>query len=685
MKCNHCGKEINDSAKFCRFCGKPVQQAAATKAADEAICKNCGKAISASAKFCRFCGSAVEKANEPAASEERNVEEISNYVTWRILPGQLAVKIDEKEIAAYKTVKGVYVAPGTKALFFVNGRYAASLDSGTYAFKAFAGEAAVSEERKPAEKKNAVLEFFRNISNHIANGVSALFGRNRSTMRDEHHDKVLYTVVLIRGVEFPLVYELKQVATGKLRSDVGLHLLCKITNLNSFFEAHLVDRKMVTLESFAQALLPMVQATVNQQLLNIDPQNVDNNPDLSAAVCVALQERIHNVYSYLTVSQLISLTARHEALEQIRQLKEELYIAELELEQLQLRNDYLNRLQSVEHSNELQMAREEVDFQALMDKIDEDRLLNEDKKAQFVEMLAAQAALRRATTVIDQEVALNKLRQTALLSDEEVALLEKSIQHRSDMADEANAHDLAMATIRNRIEHDKEALRWEIEIGNKVVENELNQQRMVAQFADERREADLNFEQRRMENKMDLLRQAQAIRMEREQAAHEREMEAQRLKAETDLEHHKLNATMTFEQIMASNPNITPEAAAALAKKFEADALAAQNDKTAELVKQHEEDLKQILLQQMNLTKEMMAAQARSNDMAVASKQAELDRVHADSERNQDRFLSGMQTTISAVAGAPKQPVTVEVVFCPGCGKKHTNKDMVCDECGTSL
>lgn len=696
MKCIQCSKEINDSAKFCRFCGTPVTSVSKEQpAATEVSCPHCNKKISASAKFCRFCGNPVSNStsnlnqevrpsqNKDSGEDTRNIDQIANFVTWHILPGQVAVKIDEKEIAAYKTIKGVYVTPGTKALFFVNGKYAATLESGTYSFKDFVDELPATESKHP------VADFFKKIANHIANGVSALFGHRRGATRDETGVKTIFTVILVRGVEFPLIYDLKQVSTANIRSDIGLHVLCKITNLNDFFEGHLVDKKMVTAESFAESLQIYVQTVINQELASVPPQEVENNPALVARVLDALQTKVQNVYPYLTVSQIISLTASREELERIRQLKEELYVAELELEHLQQRNEFLNRLQSVENSNELQMAREHVDFQALMDKINEDHLVNQDRHAQFVELMEAQAELRQATTESDKTVALNKLEQTRLLSEEEIEALKRNIAHRADMDDQSHAHELAMATIQNRIEHDKEALRWEIEIGNQLALNEIERMRMAAQFADERREADFDFEKRQMANKMDLLRQAQALRLEREQDEHNRQMEAQRLQAEADLEHQKIYATMSFEQIMAANPNITPEAAAALAKKFEADAMAAQNDKTAELTRQHSEDLKAILMQQMNLTKDIVSAQEQTKERELAQKQAELDRVHQDSERNQDRFLSGMQTTISSVAGAGKTTVVpaapIATVFCPNCGKKHAPGGMVCDECGTTL
>ena len=661
MICTSCNKEIGDGVKFCRYCGSPV--AAATPAVSATVtCPSCQGTLSAGAKFCRYCGSAVTGGAESTAEKAaESVDTMANFVTWHILPGQFAVKIDEADVAAYKTVKGVYVAPGTKALFFENGRFVASLDSGKYPFREIESENATATQRKSG--------FFRSIADFFSGGGS----------KGEH----FYTVVLVRGVEFPLVYELENVAKQGLRSDIGVHILCKLTNLNDFFDGQLVDKKMVSIKSFADSLMPCVTTLINQVLSQVAPQNVDYNEELANYVLNALQGRFSEIYSYLTVSSVISITAKNEELEKIRKMSEELYVAELELEQLQLRNDYLNRLQSVEHSNELNMAREDVDFRALMDKIDEDRLLGEDKRAQFEEMLRAQAQLRQARSENEITLALDKLEQTELLSSEEIDTLKRAIAHRANMQDAENENILALATIRNKLAQDREKLLWEIEIGNKLHENDLERARMTARFADERRDADFEFEKRKTDHKMDLLRQAQAVREEREQARHQREMEARRMEHDVALEHHKLNATMTFEQIMASNPDISPEAARALGEKFKAEAAMAQNDRAVDLTRQHSEDLKEIMAQQMALTRDILASQNQA-------KEQELARAHDASERNQDRFLAGMQTTMSAMVNAGKAtpapaPAPAATLFCQNCGKKHPAGTMICDACGNSL
>ena len=88
----------------------------------------------------------------------------------------------------------------------------------------------------------------------------------------------------------------------------------------------------------------------------------------------------------------------------------------------------------------------------------------------------------------------------------------------------------------------------------------------------------------------------------------------------------------------------------------------------------------------MAMTMQIIGAQNAANARELEQKQAELDRVHADSERHQDRFLDGMKTTISSVASplSKAQPAP-EFVFCPECGKKMPKGSVACDECGASL
>ncbi len=54
MFCESCGKELNDEAKFCKFCGTSVVIATSLS------CSNCGHKLGVDDKFCESCGSKVD-------------------------------------------------------------------------------------------------------------------------------------------------------------------------------------------------------------------------------------------------------------------------------------------------------------------------------------------------------------------------------------------------------------------------------------------------------------------------------------------------------------------------------------------------------------------------------------------------------------------------------------------------
>ena len=55
MKCNKCGFENNDNAKFCSWCGEKIIIEEEKK--EENKCPICGSANTADAKYCAVCGS----------------------------------------------------------------------------------------------------------------------------------------------------------------------------------------------------------------------------------------------------------------------------------------------------------------------------------------------------------------------------------------------------------------------------------------------------------------------------------------------------------------------------------------------------------------------------------------------------------------------------------------------------
>lgn len=68
-KCNYCGAEMDDGAKFCTACGNPLHKK----------CKQCGCENDTAARFCKQCGAEFDEVRiDYKASEKLNIAGISN-------------------------------------------------------------------------------------------------------------------------------------------------------------------------------------------------------------------------------------------------------------------------------------------------------------------------------------------------------------------------------------------------------------------------------------------------------------------------------------------------------------------------------------------------------------------------------------------------------------------------------
>ena len=696
MKCSNCKAILNKDAKFCSVCGTPVPVELSVNKKVQ-YCSSCNHELARGAKFCNRCGAPQTEVPSDGVSIH------NHYVTWHILPGQLALKIDEQTMSEYRRVRGLYIAPGTRALFFVNGNYVASLDSGKYPFRKF------THIHKDA---GAAMGFLHSVADHISDGVSLLFSGTYLKKRN------FYTVMLVKGAEFNLRFEIDNIATSNIRSTVMLDMLCNITDLDTFFASQLTDRKYITVSDFASQLIPSVTATLNTILCDTLPSQISDNTMLISKLVPQLQNCLQTIYPYVEVKHLLRLTANREEIEELRRGNEDLYIGGEKLDQLNLRNELLNRVQSDEYAQELTVARAAVDYQKLMDKIDRDRLMNDDTRASFITQLAAERELREARTQEDVDSALDKLSRERILSEDAVAVLKRKIDFQAKEQNEEYAGEKENRIADNKLAREKTNIEWDIEKNNRIADSKLAreknefewnsekkqreeqlrlQQEKDRQEADrQRRLAELDLQQKLDAHKMDLLRQAQMLREQNLQAAHEREMALrkqtadfevtkQRLALETELEEQRLYLGMTAEQIMVANPRITPEAAAAMAKKFEAEALAAKNNATIDIMQKHNDDLKELLREQHQLTRDVVEADLRHASNTVEYKQQEIERVSASSKEHEDRLLSGVQTATTSAATVLRSSNVQSFVFCTNCGKRHPANTKVCDACNTPL
>lgn len=781
--CPECRKALRDEAKFCTGCGYkfPAEDNSLT-------CRTCQTPLRAGAKFCGNCGTKVEAADP--RSEASSVTVTNSYIHWNILKGQLAVKIDEEDIAGYgRAVKGIDIQEGVKALLFIHGKLAGQLSSGHYPFENW-------DREIPAEDKPHLVHRF---TNWLCGFLPESWQQKAESLGVTSSKKFPVSFVLIRTNEFPLVYNFAEVPTATLRCNVGLHMLCKIANINEFYVNDLLDKKFVGFEKIANRLNKEIATQMKYIFASVSPEQITPTPEIREMLLQRLQPVISEIYPSIQLTKILDVSAQNEALENFRSMAEDLYVSEKELEELTKRNDFLNRLQGAENEQELSRLKAEIahgnavtdvlqeqqesaarrdsmhdvamrsvsnahdltlmrmdsnqetekgkiaaELSAAKEKIYEEMSLTEDERDKFDLMLSAQKKLREARSGEEIAAAMHEFRKSGLMREQELEALEHQISHDARLRDLNDAQVLAMATMQNQIALDKQSLEWEIQIGNKKFQNQFDRLRIKDAYQEEKRDKEYDFTDQRREkdaaytdsrrrstidldhqeqiSQLNVLQQAQAIRQQREEAEHKRQMEAeaaarahaldaQRLAQEAEQakldaanEEKRIYAGMTFEQIMAANPNLTPHAAQALAKKYEAEAEAAkaqaaivQNDKTAQMAVDQRDQMMTFMEKQMSMMRDVamsgVNAGANHQQAMIDAKQTELERSRSDAAANNDRFVDGMKTTVQAVGSMgnrnnilfTKAQPAPQCVRCPKCNSAVAAGEAFCSECGESL
>jgi hypothetical protein len=567
-----------------------------------------------------------------------------------------------------------------------------------------------------------------------------------------------FSVTLKLDRSFPLVFQVQNVETKFLKADFGLHAMFRIDDFKLFSEYFLSNTNSATCEKIMNELSSSVRESIESAVHDLEV-TAGRLPEVVINQIKANCETISNDRFFgLKLEKIIQVTTNNEDLARLKEIGRELYLSELELASLFKANEFQNKLTLTQNTQKLTEAKNDAEFHKALSAINnsstKDRMLSEDEMDKFYMILSREKRIREAKNDDEVTAALIDIEKTGLLRDEDLENLKISIQERAEDHESIRFHSVSLLQLNQTLELDRKKLEWEYEIGDKQIELEVSRKRKELQAEigytqleiekwkteedyqnsvfyrdlekskaeqlqeieiDSRRaKSEIDIERERMELELEEQRQREKILENIEKRKHEQEMSArqQELSHEKDLKQldkdklenlTKIYQGMTYEQIMAANPNLTPEAAAALAKKYESEA-EAEKFKMAQLQNDMRAQDQKDMMDRMErmISKVMDTASSKQQELSdIKDKQKEeykqrLERQEDRMDKTQDKALD--YTTRSnkpaAKEGQPKpasndanskpankpekksckncnfSPLENDVKFCPECGNE---------------
>jgi hypothetical protein len=631
MECPNCKNQLKDTAKFCGKCGTKIEQPAeqTPSSTPENQCVECGNPLKSGAKFCGKCGKPQPTNAQPQQSPP-NENAMRGFITWEMQPGQVALRLTESIFSQYTRAQGVVIPEGFMVMVLNGGKLQAMVEAGIYRFD--------KRSTDLSSPLAGIAGFFSNLFKGRKKNDPDKNQQDAEAISQAVHKRVPVEIIVCRSSDFALPFTIKEVPTKAIKVDAGLLVSVQISNLLELYKRFMIDKTALASETFANELTPYIETAVKETLTDFAPENINTNGPLKATLNQKLESVFKERFPYIQFIDVVKIETAREELQRLEQLSEEMYLSERELEQLSRRNEFMNRLSQEQNNAELQNATNSAEFNRQLAEINRDNLITQEEMENF----------------------------------------QRDINERAENHEFDRARAMELMVVQHQHDMQSAQIRMEEELGTRLFNLQLDRKRQEDQYADERRRKEMEIDKEEQLGQLDLLRQAQDIRQQREEAEHNRKLEEK--KQEQTFEMDKLNVYkgMSAEQIMVANPNITAEAAKAMAEKFKAEAAEIAHDSRASDAQNQMQMMKEFMEQQMQAVRDMSAANAQALSGAMGAKEREIERTQHMMDKNEDRYASVVRENIKA-GNNPKGSKV-----CSSCGQK-TEEESFCPDCGNRL
>ena len=452
-------------------------------------CPKCGAMVPDNYRFCTECGTPLNQSVSPVLETVT----VKNKALWKVQPGEIAHKISEEDFVNLDTVSGIVVQPGVTAIIFIDGKEVAQINSGIYNFvedKDIRTEMDKRVEFSGATGyiKKAWKSLVKALTGRKVNEPEAVNCKERSVSEiiSRLNANSIISVYLKRDTNFPAFFGSAEsvdhpmnIRTRILDAEIGVHMFLQVVDFHAFMKKYLLERNAATFVDVQKDLAVYVRNILQEELRN---EEIDDY-GISQAAKERISARLKDIPQYadgVGFVRIAEITCNNEEFDRFRKLTQETWCSEKELDFLRRTNEFQNRLAQESNERVISEARNEIELKAELRSLNRDELLSEDEFEAFSTALA-----------------INKFKRS---NDSEI----ETLFGKTDIASAEIAAKTRLAL--EQIDADERIYDRSIEIEKQKMSDArqmnkagLDIERDNADFADERRDKDFEFEQRRIE------------------------------------------------------------------------------------------------------------------------------------------------------------------------------------------
>ena len=444
-------------------------------------------------------------------------------IYWNIQPGLVARVINEAEFDTYRKVQGVIIPEGTTAYIRCNGRTIATISGGTYDFhEEVQGNILTRTSQAAGDSLKRGWQFIASLFSRKKPepkepSAQELYDQQQKLILENARRGAAFSVIILLDKAFPILIGAKQpslddyanfkpmkIQTAHLELEIGVNAYFRITDQEQFILHYLTDKTLLNTAAIVDEISDSVRVVLQEALCQTDLPDGRVSPEMHAL----LKERVNSIAAQaffgLSVVRIVEISAVNEDLNRFAGLSRELYLSEKELDYLRRTNDFKNRLADVNNAQQLHEATTDLELRRQLNAINrnsrQEELLNEDELAKFEMLLRNERILREARSDEEREAALQEIRKSGLIREEELQVMKDNIQVNAYKRGTA----MAMMQLKDSIEFERTRLEGAAEQAEVIVRNELKLQELQDAYADSRFDRELDQQRRVADAQLDL-------------------------------------------------------------------------------------------------------------------------------------------------------------------------------------